>query len=161
MAATRMSASRVTAGRSRVREWQTVTVASACRRSRAIGLPTMSLRPSTTARRPATAMPLRASSSMIPAGVQATKRGRFCTRQAHVLGVEAVHVLGGVHQVEHARGVHLRRQRELDQDAVDLRPAVVVLDRARHLRGGRGRGQAHGLVVEAQLLAQARVLLRT
>ena len=37
---------------------QTVTVASACRRSSAIGLPTMSLRPSTTARRPATAIAL-------------------------------------------------------------------------------------------------------
>ena len=42
-----------------MREWQTVTVASACISSSAIGLPTMSLRPSTTARRPASATPLR------------------------------------------------------------------------------------------------------
>ena len=79
MAATRMSASRATDGRSRVREWQTVTVASAWRKSKARGLPTMSLRPSTTTRRPATSMWWRARSSMIPAGVQGTKRGRFCT----------------------------------------------------------------------------------
>ena len=53
MAATRMSASRQIAGRSFVFEWQTVTVASRAVSSAAIGLPTMSLRPSTTARRPA------------------------------------------------------------------------------------------------------------
>ena len=38
--------------RSRVREWQIVTVAFACRRSSDTGLPTMSLRPTTTAQRP-------------------------------------------------------------------------------------------------------------
>ena len=44
-----------------------------------MGLPTMSLRPITTARRPATGISCRASSSMMPAGVQGTKRARFCT----------------------------------------------------------------------------------
>ncbi len=46
-----------------------------------MGLPTMSLRPRTTALRPATSIPLRRSISMIPAGVHGTKRGRFWTRR--------------------------------------------------------------------------------
>ena len=53
IAATRMSASRATRGRSAVREWQIVTVAWRCSSSSAIGLPTMSLRPMTTACAPA------------------------------------------------------------------------------------------------------------
>ena len=52
MAATRISASRQTAARSGVFEWQMVTVACSCSSSSATGLPTMSLRPTTTARRP-------------------------------------------------------------------------------------------------------------
>ena len=52
MAATTTSARPTSAARSRVREWQTVTVASAAVSSTAIGLPTMLERPSTTARAP-------------------------------------------------------------------------------------------------------------
>ena len=86
IAATSTSASRVTAASSRVREWQTVTVASACISSSAIGLPTISLRPSTTARRPASSTPLRASSCITPAGVQGTKRARFCSSRPTFTG---------------------------------------------------------------------------
>ena len=53
IAATRMSASRATEANATVREWQIVTVACRCSSSSAIGLPTMSLRPMTTARAPA------------------------------------------------------------------------------------------------------------
>ena len=52
-AATRMSARWHTAPRSRVCEWQTVTVALAFRSRAAIGLPTMFERPTTTALAPA------------------------------------------------------------------------------------------------------------
>ena len=62
-----------------VREWQMVTVASRCSSSIAIGLPTMSLRPMTTACRPEIGIVSRSSSSMMPAGVHATSFGRFCT----------------------------------------------------------------------------------
>jgi len=51
-AATRRSASRQTLGRSRVRLWAMVTVACSSRSMSAMGLPTISLRPSTTARLP-------------------------------------------------------------------------------------------------------------
>ena len=49
IAATTMSARRTTPGKSRVFEWQIVTVAFACISKSAIGFPTMSLRPTTTA----------------------------------------------------------------------------------------------------------------
>src|ERR1039457_3844227 len=63
MAATRMSASRQTAARSAVLEWHMVTVACSWSSRNATGLPTMSLRPTTTARLPAMRMPYRLSSS--------------------------------------------------------------------------------------------------
>ena len=55
-AATTMSARRTCAARSAVREWHTVTVAFACISSIAIGRPTISLRPITTASLPAGSM---------------------------------------------------------------------------------------------------------
>ncbi len=85
-AATSTSASRARAGTSGVREWQMVTVASWCSSSSAIGLPTMSLRPITTARRPATTMPSRFSSSITPSGVQATSTARFCASRPTFCG---------------------------------------------------------------------------
>ena len=58
---------------SRLREWSTVTVASACgsfcRRIAAIGLPTMLPRPRTTTSAPFVSTPLRIRSSWTPAGV--------------------------------------------------------------------------------------------
>ena len=86
MAATRMSAADATAGRSRVREWHTVTVACRCSNRAASGLPTMSLRPMTTARRPSMGMPFRSSSSMMPEGVPGTRAGRFCTSRPTLTG---------------------------------------------------------------------------
>ena len=58
-----------------MREWQIVTVAFACRRSIAAGLPTISLRPMTTASLPVGSMPYAARSSMQPTGVAGTWRG--------------------------------------------------------------------------------------
>ena len=75
IAATRMSAWRATSGRLDVLEWQIVTVACWCRSSSAIGFPTMSLRPITTACRPAIGMFSRRSISMMPAGVHGRPEG--------------------------------------------------------------------------------------
>ena len=65
-----MSARRHCSARSGVRLWQTVTVASSARSSRAMGFPTMLLRPTTTQCFPAGEMPYARSRAMIPAGVQ-------------------------------------------------------------------------------------------
>src|SRR5207244_1295660 len=67
-AATSMSALRATFSRSRVFEWQMVTVASFCNRSSASGLPTMFERPMTTAWLPAIGMPPCSSRRITPAG---------------------------------------------------------------------------------------------
>ena len=56
-ATTRISADDVTAARSAVREWHTVTVASRASSNWATGLPTTAERPTTTARRPLSATP--------------------------------------------------------------------------------------------------------
>ena len=72
MAATKISARLHSSKRSFVLLWQTVTVASALRRSSAMGRPTILLLPTTTARLPATGILLRESISMTPSGVQAT-----------------------------------------------------------------------------------------
>src|SRR5204863_286768 len=74
-ATTRTSASSVSCARSRVREWQIVTVAFACSSRCAIGLPTMSLRPTTTACAPSSGTRCSASSAMIPSGVAGTSVG--------------------------------------------------------------------------------------
>lgn len=73
-AATRMSAWAQISFMFSLREWQTVTVASApfFISSRAMGLPTMRLRPITTARLPFVGTSARLRSSIMPAGVHAT-----------------------------------------------------------------------------------------
>ena len=87
MAATRMSASRHTDARSRVLEWQIVTVASALVSISASGRPTIALRPTTTARLPLSATPLRRSSSMQPSGVPgATTAGCPSARRPKLYG---------------------------------------------------------------------------
>ena len=86
IAATTMSARRTTSGRSFVFEWQMVTVAFACISSSAMGLPTISLRPMTTALAPSMAMPLRRRISITPDGVQATSAGRPDTRCPTLIG---------------------------------------------------------------------------
>ena len=59
--------------RSRVRAWQTVTVASFCNSINAIGLPTMFDAPTTTAFLPATSTPVVSSSNSTPYGVHGGK----------------------------------------------------------------------------------------
>ncbi len=80
-AATMMSALRVCAARSGVRLWQIVTVASACKSISAIGLPTVLLRPITTACLPRSRVPVLSISFMQPQGVQGRKPGRPASRR--------------------------------------------------------------------------------
>ena len=93
MAATRMSARRQTPGRSCVFEWQTVTVALALISSMAAGLPTMSLRPTTTASRPAIGMLLRLRISITPAGVHGTSPVPLRRKESHIHGMKAIDIL--------------------------------------------------------------------
>ena len=120
IAATRMSASRVIAPRSRVFEWQMVTVAFWCSSSMAAGLPTMSLRPTTTACWPAdgnVAALENLDNSRRRAGRQ-SRPARLQTSRIHRM--KAIHILGGRDSIEQRLGIHLLRQRQLDKDAVDV-----------------------------------------
>ena len=74
-AATTTSASRVWRARSAVALWHIVTVALACKSSSAIGLPTVLLRPITTACLPLRSTPVLSISFMQPHGVHGLKPG--------------------------------------------------------------------------------------
>ena len=69
-----------------------------------MGLPTMSLRPSTTARRPATLEAAAAQQLHDPGGRAGHEARPLLHEAAHVVGMEAVHVLPRIHEVEHALG---------------------------------------------------------
>ena len=99
MAATTMSARWTTARRSRVLEWQMVTVALACVSRSAIGLPTMSLRPSTTAFAPSSVMLLVFENFHYTGGCASDESGAACYQVADVKWVEAVHIFCRVHRV--------------------------------------------------------------
>src|ERR1035441_2031953 len=180
MAATRISASRHTAGRSGVLEWQMVTVACSCKSIMAAGLPTISLRPTMTARRPAMAMPLRFNSSTIPAGVQARGAGRFATRAPTLQGwkpstslagetamrIRLVSMCGGrgnwtrmpsisgraFRSPGVMLGIDVRGQGQLDQDAVDFGARVQALDNRQEFGGGNGIGRCDGFGMDPEVV---------
>ena len=122
------------AARSRVREWQTVTVASSLTSRNAAGIPTTGDRPMTTASLPC---------DLDPGPAQDLDRGVGGRRQEAVVaeaeeaGVErmdAVDVLGRIDRVDDRAQADRRRQRHLDDDAVDRRVVVELAD------GGGRRG---------------------
>ena len=153
MAATRISASRQTAARSGVLEWQMVTVACSCSSSMATGLPTMSLRPTTTARLSGDrdAVPLQ---QLDDAGRRAGARpGQARHQIADVAGMEAIHVLGGRDRQQNALGIDLRRQGKLHQDAIDIVAGIQALDDVQQFGGGDGIGRSEGFGMDSEILA--------
>ena len=157
-AATSRSARPTVAARSRVFEWQTVTVASAPSSSAAIGLPTMFDRPTTTAFAPASGRRASSISFITPKGVQATKRGSPMQQAANVLGVNAVDVLARIDGEQHAPRVDAGGQRQLDQDAVDAAVGVQRRDDLQELVGGRRGGQPVVEGLDAGLRAGGRLV---
>ncbi len=140
MATMRMSAVRQISGRFLVRLWQTVTVASPpgprCMSMMAMGLPTISLRPSTTTLAPAMGMLLRMSSCWMPWGVQGRNLGGLARSGPTFCGMEGVDVLQGIDGFEHLVFVYLLGQGELDQDAVHRRIAIEPVDQGEQFAGG-------------------------
>ncbi len=153
MAATRMSASRQTAGRSGVFEWQIVTVACSCSSSIAAGLPTMSLRPTTTARCPAIAMPAALQQFDDARRGAGSRRRQPGHQRADIARMEAVHVLGRRYRHQNSLGVHLRRQRQLHQNAVDLRARIQPLDNRQQFCGGNGIRRRDRFGINPQIVA--------
>ena len=68
--------------------------------------------------------------------------------------MEAVHVLGGVHAMQHAPSVHVLRERQLDQDPVNLVVRVEPLDEREQLRLGGLEGEPDRFVVQPGLVAR-------
>ena len=142
-AAIKTSARRQTAARSRVREWQTVTVASALTRRLAIGRPTRIERPITTASAPSSSTPDRSRISTTPAGVQGISPATGSRRveleglpyadpplceQARVDGRQSVDVLARRDLRQHDGLIDVVGKRHLDEDAVDLGVAIELGD---------------------------------
>ena len=99
IAAMRMSARRVNSGNAFVAVWQSVTVALArsffCIRMPASGLPTMFERPQITTCLPAGGLPVRRSSSTMPAGVAGQVVGSPRSSLPRLVGVTPSASLAG------------------------------------------------------------------
>src|ERR1035441_5798950 len=136
MAATRISPSRQTPAKSTVREWQMVTVECACSNSNAIGLPTMSLRPTNTARLPTTGIWYCRHSSMMPGGgVCLLPVGQSVDDRQQFLGGD-----GGGRRDALARDAQFRASLHFVAH-VDLRSRVVPYQHDGESRRARGRRQ--------------------
>ena len=126
--------------------WQTVTVASPpgpfCSNSRAIGLPTICDRPSTTACA-APGLDLRVEQQFTDPQRRARHEPRRTDREeADVERVKAVDVLQGIDPLDDGRLVDLLGQRQLHQDAVDRRIVVQSVDRGEQFGLGSRREAA-------------------
>ena len=102
--------------RSRVREWQTVTVALRSSRSDATGLPTRIERPTTTASAPSSSTSGRRSSSITPAGVQGRSPGCPWARRPALIGVRPSTSLAGAIRADEHGLVEVLGHRQLEQD---------------------------------------------
>ena len=119
-----MSARAHTSRRSRVREWQIVTVAFSASSSCAIGLPNRFERPTTTASAPSSSTPALASSSITPARRAGAQAGAPEREQPGVDGRQAIDVLvGGDHRGQR-RAVEMLGHGQLQQDPADGRVGV-------------------------------------
>ena len=133
------------AARSRVFEWQTVTVASSLVSMNASGMPTTGDRPMTTASAPRSSTP--GAMDHLQRGMG--RRGHEAlvaeAEQAGVQRVDAVDVLERIDGVDHRPQPDARRERHLDDDPGDAR---VVVERAD--RRGRARASWLGGVVAVE-----------
>src|SRR5258706_8899087 len=80
--------------------------------------------------------------------------GALRREKPDVDGMEAVDIFGGIDGHQDFFLVHLRGQRQLHQDAVNLVAAVQVFDQSEQFGGGRGFGWGVLLAVQANLFAR-------
>ena len=160
-AATSTSAASVWRARSRVCEWQTVTVAFACSSSCAAGFPTIWLRPITTARAPSRSIAVLLEQQHDPGGGRRHEPRPAEVELARVQRVRAVDVLARVDRAEHRVLVDPVRQRQLNEHRID---GVIGVQRRRRSRAAPARrsrrpgarrcresGGGGGIVLEADV----------
>ncbi len=88
---------------------------------------------------------------MIPAGVQGTSAVRPAMQAARIHRVKAVHILGRRDRVQQRLRIHLRGQRQLNQDAVDLLTCVELGHQLHHLFSGDGGRRRNKVAENAQV----------
>src|SRR5260370_6269427 len=86
-------------------------------------------------------------------GSAGDQAGTPADEAAEIDGMEAVHVFGGINGFEDALGVHLRRKRKLNQDAVDVVVAIQIFDNGEQIKGGHGGRWRDESAGETDLLA--------
>ena len=133
MAAIRISAWRTTAGRSRVREWHTVTVAFRPISSNAAGIPTIFERPSTTAFAPSILIPI--LFKQVDAAIGCTgheeRLSSFLGQATDVDRGETVHIFFDIDQRENpVPRQYVSGHGQLHQDAADLRIGIQLFTNA-------------------------------
>ena len=128
-----MSASRVWAARSVVRECATVTVALAACNISAIGCPTRMLRPMTTARWPAGSMTAVAQKRHHPGRCAAARAGFAFQQPSQIEGVQTVSIFRRIDGLQQGTLIQPLRQRQLKQDSIDAGIRIQRFDRAEHL----------------------------
>ncbi len=152
IAATRISARRQTPGRSCVFEWQRSRwrwrSSAAWRRA----CPTMSLRPTTTA------SGRRSESAALENLHHSRRRARHQPRplrrkKTDIHRMKAVHIFGGIDRHQNLLRIHLRRQRKLHQDSVDIVAPVQLFDQRAAIRRRNGFRRGNLLAVDANFLA--------
>ena len=77
---------------------------------------------------------------------------------AHVAGVDAVRVFIRIERQEHTLAIHLRGQRKLHQQAIDIRSCVQLPHHFQHFLGGGRLGRGEGLGVDPQILARLHLI---
>ena len=117
----------------------------------AVGLPTMLLRPTTTASFPWIGCPVRRISSNTPAGVHGTIVGEPARRRPELTGSKTVDVFGGIDGGEDGLFGNVRRKRQLDEDAVDVVSPSQMAHQLNQLQLRRACGQMVFLGTDAHV----------
>ena len=115
-----------------------------------MGLPTISLRPRTTACWPATGQAAAGEHLHDAGGGAGLQAGLAALQAAYVDGVEAVDVFVGRDGFEEEFGVDVCGQGELDEDAVDFVAGIEFGDEGKELLGGDAFGRREHLGVESE-----------
>ena len=94
---------------------------------------------------------------MMPAGVQGARTsicgGSGLSRRPALMGWKPSTSFVGIDGFEQARGIDVRGQRKLDEDAVDLVAGVEGATSVEQFLGGDARGRRVHLAVDAELAA--------
>jgi len=79
--------------------------------------------------------------------------GTSADEATEIDGMETVHVFGRINGFENTLGINLRRERELDEDSVDVVGTIQVFDDSEQVESSRGGKRSNKRTGETELLA--------